>query len=301
MLRIGRTRVPRVGAATRASNGTLATQSTNSPGRPSRVALTVKRGFDVSVSAGLGVIALPLMVLIAVAIRLDSPGPVLFRATRIGLYGEPFAMLKFRTMIEGAEQRLQELAHLNVADGMTKIPDDPRVTRFGKWLRKFSLDELPQLYNILVGHMSLVGPRPHDAHELPPVDLAHDPRLSVRPGLTGLWQVSARSDPSLMSRVHHDLRYVNEWSLLLDVKIMVRTVPVVALGRGGRVDSASPVTTDDREKGEMSFANGKVTTQGKAHRRRYPAGSVNDTRTGQDGLAVSAATLAIMAAGEDGR
>lgn len=202
------------------------------------MALAVKRGLDILLGLALGVLASPLMVSIAAAIRLDSPGPILFRPTRIGRQGRLFTMYKFRTMVPGAEERLQELAHLNVADGMTKIPDDPRITRMGRWLRRFSLDELPQVYNVIAGDMSLVGPRPHDVHELPEGGLEQEPRLSVRPGLTGLWQVSARSDPNLASRVHFDLLYVRGWSLLLDAKILAQTVPVVVLGRGGLVDGA---------------------------------------------------------------
>jgi hypothetical protein len=136
---------------------------------------------------------------------------------------------------------LHEFAHLNVANGMVKIPDDPRVTRIGKWLRRFSLDELPQLYNVVLGHMSLVGPRPHDVHDLASTDLEHDPRLRMRPGLTGLWQVSARSDPNLESRVRLDLQYVNSWSLLLDAAILAKTIPVVLLGDGGKVSRAGHV------------------------------------------------------------
>jgi hypothetical protein len=115
------------------------------------------------------------------------------------------------------------------------------VTRVGKWLRRFSLDELPQLYNVVAGHMSLVGPRPHDVHDLPHGDWEYDPRLGMRPGLTGLWQVSARSDPNLESRVRFDLHYVNRWSLLLDAKILAKTIPVVVLGEGGRVSRAERV------------------------------------------------------------
>jgi lipopolysaccharide/colanic/teichoic acid biosynthesis glycosyltransferase len=200
------------------------------------LAMTVKRGLDLSLGLALGVIAVPVMLAIAAAIYVDSPGPVLFRAKRVGRHGRPFAMYKFRTMVKDAEERLQELAHLNLAEGMTKIPDDPRVTRMGRWLRRFSLDELPQIANIIVGHMSLVGPRPHDKHELPESGLEHDPRLSVRPGLTGLWQISARSDPDLASRVRYDLQYVSRWSLLLDAKIIAKTVPVVVRGRGGLVE-----------------------------------------------------------------
>jgi len=149
-------------------------------------------------------VALPAMLLIAAAIRLDSPGPALFRAKRIGRHGKTFSMYKFRTMVHGAEERFHEVAHLNVATGMIKIPDDPRVTRTGKVLRRFSLDELPQIYNVIAGQMSLVGPRPHDIHDLPQEGLDQEPRLGVRPGVTGLWQVTARSDPNFESRVHFE-------------------------------------------------------------------------------------------------
>lgn len=131
----------------------------------------VKRFVDLTLGIALGALALPLMLAIAAAIRVDSAGPVLFRPTRVGRHGKHFAMYKFRTMVTGADQRLHELAHLNVADGMVKIPDDPRVTRTGRWLRRFSMDELPEIYNVIAGHMSLVGPRPHDAHELDGSDL----------------------------------------------------------------------------------------------------------------------------------
>src|SRR3989440_11656659 len=151
-------------------------------------ALIIKRSLDIMLGIAIGVLALPVMLLIATAIRMDSPGPALFRAKRIGRHGALFSMYKFRTMVHGAEERLEELAHLNLANGMVKIPDDPRVTRVGKWLRRFSLDELPQLFNVMAGHMSLVGPRPHDVTELQGSDLKSDLRLAMRPGLTGLWQ-----------------------------------------------------------------------------------------------------------------
>jgi lipopolysaccharide/colanic/teichoic acid biosynthesis glycosyltransferase len=215
---------------------------TASSPRP-RSALLIKRSMDVTMGVALGVLSLPAMLLIATAIRLDSPGPALFRAKRIGRHGKLFPMYKFRTMVHGAEERLHELAHLNVAKGMTKIPDDPRVTRVGKWLRRFSVDELPQVYNIVLGHMSLVGPRPHDVHDLSSKDLEHDPRLCMRPGLTGLWQVSARSDPNLESRVRCDLAYVNRWSLMLDAKILAKTIPAVVLGQGGKVSNEGEVVT----------------------------------------------------------
>jgi lipopolysaccharide/colanic/teichoic acid biosynthesis glycosyltransferase len=209
--------------------------------RGEEAALGVKRSLDITMGAALGALMLPAMLLIAVAIRLDSPGPALFRAKRVGRDGKLFSMYKFRTMVQGAEERLQEFAHLNVANGMVKIPDDPRVTRIGNWLRRFSLDELPQLYNVVLGHMSLVGPRPHDVHDLSSTDLEHDPRLRIRPGLTGLWQVSARSDPNLESRVRLDLHYVNRWSLLLDAKILAKTIPVVVMGDGGKVSRTGQV------------------------------------------------------------
>jgi lipopolysaccharide/colanic/teichoic acid biosynthesis glycosyltransferase len=226
--------------------------------RGSVLAIALKRFLDVSLGVALATITLPLMVAIGVAILVDSPGPVIFRPTRIGRHGKPFAMYKFRTMVNGAHERLDEVAHLNLADGMTKIPNDPRVTRLGKWLRRFSLDELPQLINILAGHMSLVGPRPHDVHELPETHLEQDPRLSVRPGLTGLWQVSARSDPSLASRVHYDLEYVNRWSLLLDAKILAKTVPVVVRGKGGRVENGQLAASNGHLNGHTHSDNGAL-------------------------------------------
>jgi len=228
--------------------------------RGAEAALGVKRSLDITMGLALGLVALPIMLLIAAAIRLDSPGPALFRAKRIGRHGKPFSMYKFRTMVHGAEERLHEFAHLNLASGMVKIPDDPRVTRTGKWLRRFSLDELPQVYNIITGHMSLVGPRPHDVHDLPPDGLEHEPRLGMRPGLTGLWQVSARSDPNLESRIRFDLLYVNQWSLLLDAKILAKTFPVVVLAKGGRVDATRmPVAALDSSTDQDQVGRGRLT------------------------------------------
>ena len=225
--------------------------------RGAQGALLTKRALDITMAVALGVVTLPAMLLIAAAIRLDSPGPALFRPVRIGHRGKLFSMYKFRTMVHGAEGRLHEFAHLNLANGMVKIPDDPRVTRIGKWLRRFSLDELPQVYNVVLGHMSLVGPRPHDVHELPSNDLEHDPRLGMRPGLTGLWQVSARSDPNLESRVRFDLAYVNRWSLMLDVKILAKTIPVVVLGQGGKVRHDGHVVTSIRAVTRAPESNGR--------------------------------------------
>jgi lipopolysaccharide/colanic/teichoic acid biosynthesis glycosyltransferase len=194
-------------------------------------------------------------------------------------------MLKFRTMVTDAEKRFHEIAHLNVANGMVKIPNDPRVTRVGRWLRRFSLDELPQVYNVLVGHMSIVGPRPHDVHELHPDALDSDPRLSVRPGITGLWQVSARSDPDLASRVQHDMHYVSQWSLLLDAKILARTIPAVILGRGGRVDAGRMATDNGLHAGHTTFANGD----------RHPSGVSTVRGVAQD----AAVTPLIVLAGAE--
>ncbi len=200
-------------------------------------ALAIKRAIDVALAVCFALIALPVMALIAIAIRLDSPGPTLYRPRRIGRGGMPFSMYKFRTMVADAEQKLNDIAHLNVASGMVKIPNDPRVTRVGKWLRRFSLDELPQLFNVVLGHMSLVGPRPHDESELRGLDIDADPRFSVRPGLTGLWQVSDRTNPDLARRLYLSDKYVREWSLWLDITILARTVPSVLRGQGGTVTS----------------------------------------------------------------
>jgi lipopolysaccharide/colanic/teichoic acid biosynthesis glycosyltransferase len=235
VLRISLLRVPVDRKSDEPGNAPALEQANSSGRNPSKIALAAKRALDISLSAALGVVALPVMILIAIAIRFDSPGPVLFRAARVGHRGKHFPMLKFRTMVADAQERFHEIAHLNVANGMVKIPNDPRVTRIGKWLRRFSLDELPQLYNVLVGHMSVVGPRPHDVHELLSLDTENDPRLKMKPGLTGLWQITARTDPNLDRRVHLDRTYVDSWSLRLDLAIMARTVPVVMRGQGGRI------------------------------------------------------------------
>ena len=226
-------------------------------------ALLIKRSLDITLGIAIGVLALPAMLLIATVIRLDSPGPALFRAKRIGRNGALFSMYKFRTMVHGAEERLQELAHLNVANGMVKIPDDPRVTRIGKWLRRFSLDELPQVYNVILGHMSLVGPRPHDLYDLYHLtanDWENDPRLRMKPGLTGLWQISARSDPNFENRVRFDLHYVNNWSLLLDAKILAKTIPVVVLGEGGKIRHVTHVdaSRDNEPARNPEYSNGNA-------------------------------------------
>ena len=178
-----------------------------------------------------------LMLMAAVAIRMTSPGPVLFRQKRSGLNGRPFTMLKFRTMETDAEQRRDELAAFNEMEGpVFKVTDDPRITPLGRILRKFSIDELPQLWNVLRGEMSLVGPRPLPVDETKRFnELAHRRRLSVKPGLTCLWQISGRSEvKDFRDWVRLDLEYIDNWSLWLDLKILVRTVPVVFLGAGAK-------------------------------------------------------------------
>jgi len=178
-----------------------------------------------------------LFALIALLIKWTSPGPVFFRQQRSGINGRPFILFKFRTMVTNAEQLKHELAAMNEMTGpVFKLSNDPRVTRIGKFLRKFSLDELPQLYNVLRGEMSLVGPRPLPVDEVKRFyDLAHRRRLSVKPGLTCLWQISGRNKISDFKEwVRLDLEYIDNWSLWLDLKILLRTVPVVLAGEGAK-------------------------------------------------------------------
>ncbi len=177
------------------------------------------------------------MLIISMLIRITSPGPVFFRQQRSGLNGKPFTMLKFRSMVTDAEQRKHEIAVLNEMSGpVFKVTNDPRVTRTGRFLRKFSIDEFPQLINVLRGEMSLVGPRPLPVDEVKRFDdLAHRRRLSVKPGITCLWQVSGRNNVTdFRDWVRLDLEYIDNWSFWLDLKILVRTIPVVLLGTGAR-------------------------------------------------------------------
>ena len=198
----------------------------------SRSSRLLKRTMDV-VLASLGVVVFaPLLVAIAVAIKLDSRGPVFFRQRRIGVGGEEFVMLKFRTMVDGADKTKEDLQELNEADGLFKIADDPRLTRVGQLLRQTCLDELPQLVNVLKGKMSLVGPRPLVPDEDVHVDGAHPRRLHLVPGMTGMWQVFGSSRIPLEEMVKLDYLYGANWSLWLDIKVMLRTIPY-ALGRRG--------------------------------------------------------------------
>ncbi|MFJ8360415.1 sugar transferase [Streptomyces sp. NPDC093984] len=179
------------------------------------------------------VLLAPLFAAVALAVRLDSPGPVVHRQTRIGRGGVPFTMAKFRTMVADAERLRQQLAATNEQDGrMFKIRRDPRITRVGRVLRRYSLDELPQLFNVVLGHMSLVGPRPPLPDEVARYDEVELRRLAVKPGLTGLWQVSGRSDLSWDETVALDLRYVDNWSPSVDLGVLARTVRAVLGGAG---------------------------------------------------------------------
>jgi exopolysaccharide biosynthesis polyprenyl glycosylphosphotransferase len=197
------------------------------------VGLLVKRLVDV-VGSALGLVLLaPVMALLAAMVRLDSPGPAIYRSWRVGRKGRKFLCYKLRTMVLNADELKEELRHMNERQGpLFKISDDPRVTRLGRWLRRSSLDELPQLWSVLKGDMSLVGPRPpvpEECAEYCPEDLR---RLDVRPGITGLWQVYARLDPSFERALGLDLEYIEEWSLWLDAKILLRTIPTVLSGSG---------------------------------------------------------------------
>jgi exopolysaccharide biosynthesis polyprenyl glycosylphosphotransferase len=193
----------------------------------------VKRAFDVAGSALLLTLAAPLLGVIAVAIRLDSPGPALFRQTRVGANGKTFEMYKFRSMYEGAEELLEEIRDLNEVDGPTfKMKDDPRVTRVGRFLRRASLDELPQLWNVFRGDMSMVGPRPPLPYEVDQYHEWHKKRLEVPPGATGLWQVSGRSLVSFDEQCLLDIYYIENWSLWLDLRIVMQTIPEILFGDG---------------------------------------------------------------------
>jgi len=203
------------------------------PVHHSRPKLAVKRAIDIAGSSFGLVLSLPVFAMAALAIRVTSPGPVLFRQARCGLNGRPFEMLKLRTMCVDAEQRLADILHLNEMDGPAfKVREDPRVTKVGRLLRRLSLDELPQLWNVLRGDMSLVGPRPAMPHEVAQYETNERRRLSMRPGLTCLWQVSGRNSIPFETWVKLDLLYIDTWSLSNDVRILVRTIPAVVSGSG---------------------------------------------------------------------
>ena len=193
----------------------------------------LKRVIDVVFSGLTLVLLSPLLLLIALAIKLESKGPVVYASERIGKKGRVFRCYKFRTMVKDAETRRAEITHMNERDGILfKITNDPRITRMGRLLRKYSLDELPQFFNVLRGDMSVVGPRPPIASEVMEYKLSHLRRLDVMPGITGLWQVQGRKDPSFDSYVSLDVTYIENWNIWLDLKIIVRTVGVVFSGTG---------------------------------------------------------------------
>ena len=197
--------------------------------------LILKRMIDV-VGAAVGLVVLsPFLILVALAVKLDSHGPVFFSHERVGLGGRVFRLLKFRTMRDGADEEKGEVAHLNSSGDprLFKIPNDPRVTRFGAWIRRWSIDELPQLWNVLRGEMSLVGPRPFFEKDLADYSDHHFARLSAKPGITGLWQVKGRSDVvNFEEVVRLDREYIDSWSLWLDLKILWATVPTVVRRTG---------------------------------------------------------------------
>jgi exopolysaccharide biosynthesis polyprenyl glycosylphosphotransferase len=197
------------------------------------LALATKRALDVVGASCVLLLTAPVLLAAAIAIKLTSPGPVLFRQQRCGLHGRRFEMLKLRTMVDDAEGRRADLAHLNEMDGpVFKVKADPRITSVGRLLRRFSLDELPQLFDVLRGHMSLVGPRPSLPSEVAEYQTFERRRLSMRPGLTCLWQVSGRNEIGFDDWVRLDLEYIDTWSLAGDLQLLLRTLPAVLRGHG---------------------------------------------------------------------
>jgi exopolysaccharide biosynthesis polyprenyl glycosylphosphotransferase len=199
------------------------------------VLLILKRIMDIFVAMIVGLLTLPVTAISAILIRLTSPGPVFFKQERCGLNRRPFTMYKLRSMVDNAEQAQYELQLLNEMDGpVFKSSKDPRITRLGKILRRFSIDEFPQLYNVLRGDMSIVGPRPPLPQEVALYERWQRRRLSMKPGLTCLWQISGRNEVSFQDWMKLDLTYIDNWSLLLDLKILLKTIPVVLFGKGAK-------------------------------------------------------------------
>ncbi len=192
-----------------------------------------KRGFDIVFSLLALIFISPVLLMIAIVVKLDSEGPVLYISERIGRNGERFRFLKFRTMVKEADSLRGALLHLNERQGnLFKMSNDPRVTRLGRLLRRYSLDELPQFFSVLTGHMSVVGPRPCLTSEYARYTKEQRRRVQAVPGITGLWQVEARTDPSADAYFKLDIYYVENWSLWLDAKILLKTVFVVFAGTG---------------------------------------------------------------------
>jgi len=202
-------------------------------GQAPELELIFKRGFDVVFSILVLIFFSPMLLVIAIAIKRDSPGPVFYLSNRIGKKGLVFRCMKFRTMVEDADERLAGLMDMNERDGLLfKVADDPRITRVGHFLRKYSLDEFPQFFNVLRGEMSVVGPRPPIGSEVREYKLSYLRRLDVTPGITGLWQVQARQDPSFDSYISLDVAYIENWSIWLDMQIILRTIGAVFAGTG---------------------------------------------------------------------
>ncbi len=202
-------------------------------GPPDSVLLMAKRLIDIGIASLALVLSAPMMLLTTIAIRLDSRGPAVFAQERVGFSRRPFKFYKFRTMVLDAEARQADLECLNEAQGpVFKIRNDPRITRVGRWIRRLSIDELPQLFNVLTGDMSIVGPRPLPVRDVARIDvLAHRRRFTIKPGITCLWQVSSRA-PSFDDWIKTDMEYIDNWSLGLDFQIMMKTIPAVLSGRG---------------------------------------------------------------------
>jgi exopolysaccharide biosynthesis polyprenyl glycosylphosphotransferase len=197
------------------------------------IGLLLKRALDVFGSGAALVALAPVIAIIALLIRLDSGGPVLYAAPRAGRKGRSFRCYKFRTMVTNADALKEGLRQRNQRQGpFFKITNDPRLTRIGRFLRRYSLDELPQLWNVLKGEMSLVGPRPHPFDDVSGYGIEHLPRLDVTPGITGLWQVTSRRDPSFQTGMNLDIEYIHRWSLGLDLRILLRTAGAVLRGNG---------------------------------------------------------------------
>jgi exopolysaccharide biosynthesis polyprenyl glycosylphosphotransferase len=202
-------------------------------GQAPEIALMFKRLVDIMLSSLILISISPVLLAIAIAVKMDSKGPVFYLSNRIGKKGRVFGCIKFRTMVSDAEKRRAEILHMNERDGVLfKVTNDPRITRLGRILRKYSLDELPQFFNVLRGDMSIVGPRPPLASEVQEYKLSHLRRLDVTPGITGLWQVQSRQDPSFDSYISLDVSYIENWSVWLDFKIILRTIGVVIAGTG---------------------------------------------------------------------
>jgi len=197
------------------------------------LALGVKRAFDVVISAAVLVVLSPLFAAIALAIRIDSPGPIFFKQRRIGQSGRVFEVLKFRSMFRDAEGRLEALrAHNEMSGPVFKMANDPRVTKVGRLLRRTSLDEFPQFWNVLKGEMSIVGPRPPIPSEVRQYKRWQRRRLSMKPGITCIWQISGRNDIDFERWMELDLQYIDEWSLWGDIEIFFKTIPAVLSSRG---------------------------------------------------------------------